>query len=352
MMFIVFFLCFTTLIAPFSDQSHGRGEFKYGKTLWDYYGFCSTEQKKAFAFLLKKTGLNIKNPVIKGHLAPLDLWKIMTLVQQTQQQWVRRTHGKERWDVVKKEYPQSMLSHLRILGLVDAHLSTSPASDAICVLGSTGPSMNKRLQCLEHGMETGLFRPKNILLLSGERPLHPGVDGPEYDDLIKKKGNCLVQNGLERDLLQHLYDSNAPAGRKCPVTMIHGEKGSLPRATTESTIKTLLNGLKKNPDIKTITFISSQPHVLYQKAIILSVLQSCNSPIHAQFVGAASGISVDEALSALGSYIWAVTPSILSRMSLPKLSTTGQKKCQAFFKESYGRQGSLYGILPKTITKS
>ncbi len=324
------------------------------KTLWEYYGFCSKEQKKAFTFLLKQTGLDVKNSVIKGRITPSDVWKIMTLVQKTQRQWVRRTHGKERWDVVKKydntEYTQSMLPHLRVLGVVDPYLSHPRTSDAICVLGATGSSMNKRLKFLEYCIEKGLFRRQNILLLSGERPLQSGVDGPEYDDFIKKKGEYVVQNGLERDLFQFLYDSSPSAWRHWPVTMIHGKKGLLPRATTETTIKTLLNWLKSHPAIKTIAFVSSQPHVLYQKAIIHSVIQSCNSPINIRFVGGgAKGIGVDDALAALGSYIWAITPSILSRISLPKLSLIEQQELQAFFKEFYSKQQSLYGILPKIL---
>ncbi len=287
--------------------------------------------------------------MISGSLTKSDLWKIMTLVQKTQRQWVRRTHGKERWDVVKKydntEYKQSMLPRLKVLGIVDTCLSDARTSDAVCVLGATGPSMSKRLKFLEYCIEKGLFRRQNILLLSGERSLQSRVDGREYDDLIKKKGGSVF---LERDLLQHLYNSSPLPRRKWPVTMIHGEKGLLPRATTESTIKTLLNWLKNHSAVKTITFVSSQPHVLYQKAIIQSVLQSCNSPINVRFVGAgANGIDVDDALAALGSYIWAITPSILSRVSLPKLSRIETQELQDFFKESYEKQESLYRILPK-----
>jgi hypothetical protein len=78
------------------------------KTLWDYYEFYSKEQKKAFTFLLKQTGLDVKNSVIKGRITPSDVWKIMTLVQKTQRQWGRRTHGKERWDVVTNTIIQSI----------------------------------------------------------------------------------------------------------------------------------------------------------------------------------------------------------------------------------------------------
>lgn len=347
--FVIFFLCFISLITSFYAKNHGIDGVERCKTLWDYYGFCSKKQKKALAFLLKQTGIDEKNSVISGSLTQSDLWKIMTLVQKTQCQWVRRTHGKERWDVVKKydntEYIQSMLPRLKVLGMVDHYLSDTRTSDAICVLGATGPSMNKRLKFLEYCIKKGLFRRQNILLLSGERPLQSGVDGLEYDDLIKKKGGSVA---LERDLLQYLYDSSSLPRRKWPVTMIHGKKGSLPRATTESTVKTLLNWLKNHSTMKTITFVSSQPHVLYQKAIVQSVLQSCNRPINVRFVGAgAKGIDVDDALAALGSYIWAITPSILSRMSLPKLSLIEQQELQDFFKESYGKQESLYRILPK-----
>ncbi len=121
----------------------------------------------------------------------------MTLVQKTQRQWVRRPHGKERWDVVKKydnaQYEHSMLPCLKILGVVDPYVPHSNISNAICVLGATGPAMRKRLAWLEDCIQKGWFHRQNILLLSGERPFQSGIDGPEYDDLIKQKGGmcCL-----------------------------------------------------------------------------------------------------------------------------------------------------------------
>ncbi len=351
-------LCFIPIITSFSVKNHGIDDVLRCKTLWDYYGFCSKEQKKAIAFLLKQTGIDWKDPVISRSLTKSDLWKIMTLVQKTQRQWVRRAPKQERWDVIKNddspEQKKTMLRCLKILGVVHGcfPLKSSP-SHAICVLGATGPVMNKRLKFLERCIEKGLFRRQNILLLSGERPLQSRVDDPEYNDLIQKKGPNSKEVGLERDLLQHLYDSSPSAKRKWPVTMIHGKKGDLPRATTESTVKTLLNWLKSHPEIKTIVFISSQPYVLYQKAIIGSVVKSCGSDLNVQVVGDGAKLKeVDQLLAELGSYIWAITPSVLSSIPLPKLSDGDQQNLSDFLNTCYGAQKSLYHILPKMLKVS
>ena len=325
-------------------------------TLLDWYGFKSPKQKKAITFLLKQTEIDGKNPVINGHLTKSDLSEIMTLVNRTQKQWVRRAPKQERWDVVKNDYApeqkKTMLRCLKILGVVHARFPLkSSTSSAICVLGATGPAMNKRLKFLECCIEKGLFRRQNILLLSGERPLQSRVDDPEYNDLIQKKGPNSKEVGLERDLLQHLYDSSPSAKHQWPVIVIHGKKGDLPRATTESTVKTLLNWLKKHPEIKTIVFISSQPYALYQKAIIGSVFKSCGSDLNVQVVGdGAKPKEVHQLLAELGSYIWAITPSVLSSIPLPKLSDVDQQNLSDFLNTCYGAQKSLYQILPKKLT--
>ena len=58
---------------------------------------------------------------------------------------------------------------------------------------------------------------------------------------------------------------------------------------------------------------------------------------------------VDQLLAELGSYIWAVTPSILSRISLAPLSHMDQHNMSVFLHDSYGKQAALHQILPQSL---
>jgi hypothetical protein len=81
----------------------------------------------------------------------------------------------------------------------------------------------------------------------------------------------------------------------------------------QTTLLHLLDWLKTHPEIKSLIFVSNQPYVHYQKAIIDLILKIESRPLIYEVVGVAASqnLSPHFLLEALGSYIWATTPPYL-----------------------------------------
>lgn len=257
MIFTLFLMGIILLFSAFANPTDAgavRNRSKErSKTILDYYGFFTNEQKESFVWFLKKANIAWKNNVIKGHFSAANVMEIVELVKKTQKQWVCRKPGQERWDVVKSDntpgHKKMLFRCLKILGVVHKTVPFKFSSDAVCVLGAAGPTMQKRLKFLEDCIKQNRLKKQKIILLSGERSLKKEVDGPECIALMGKKGVSCANELLEPDLLLHLYNASELAKRKWPMIPINGSKGVLPRATTETTLQTLLQWLKQDPSI-------------------------------------------------------------------------------------------------------
>jgi hypothetical protein len=73
-----------------------------------------------------------------------------------------------------------------------------------------------------------------------------------------------MQTAFEESTLYHKFKTS----------IIDTPAGNLSRPTTETTLKELLKWLDARKDIKKITFVSNQPYIKYQEAIIAQVLKS------------------------------------------------------------------------------
>jgi len=94
--------------------------------------------------------------------------------------------------------------------------------------------------------------------------------------------------------------------------------------------------------VHSIIFISNQPHVKYQEAIIKEVFKQQGLSTKFEVVGYKIGeknvIKIQELVGALGSQIWAQTPELISQA---KIHTNNQHLKDQFM-ELYKKQPLIY----------
>lgn len=101
--------------------------------------------------------------------------------------------------------------------------------------------------------------------------------------------------------------------------------------------------LEQHPDIQHITFISDQPHVHYQSAVIQATLHALRSNITFEVVGpeASKNTKLSSIFSALGSYIWSATPNVLRELDIQADEALQQK-----YRSLYQSQPLVYNNTP------
>ncbi len=325
----------------------------------NYYGFKNQAQKIAVEDLLIKSSIIPKNKTINEVFPPKRtqdglINDILDFNKKIQEKLVMRSGIKERWEVTAPEWikqnKEQILSDLKTLGFVDEISAKTKETDAICILGAASFRMLNRINYANSLMKSGL-KGKSIILIAGERYVTLGTDGTE-DQLINiaKKYNLESWRNLtETHLLKDIYyNSNLP-DRNLPVYVIDTPRNELPRPTTETTIIELIKWLKEHQEIKNLIFVSNQPYVKYQQAIINSTFKAYNINLQYQVVGdKALDLDNTQALvEAFGSYIWAESPSILEEMRL----YTKNKLIKEELKELYLKNPLIYSTMPASLTK-
>lgn len=92
-----------------------------------------------------------------------------------QMNWLRKP-DQERWDMKSSKYESKLITitpTLKKLGMIDRVDPSISNPDYACVLGATVPSMRYRMQHMLELMTAGSFKPKKIIILTGDRPLDP-----------------------------------------------------------------------------------------------------------------------------------------------------------------------------------
>lgn len=316
---------------------------------FDYYGFKSATQKKAMHDLLESSSFL---PAIEG--LPIRTTKeelvydIINFVDWMQKMFTIRTGLQERWDTKGKEWmnqdKDKILGNLRELGFVDAIQPKEKDVHAVCILGAIGPRMETRMNYLDFLINSGL-KTKTIILLAGERYVTEGIDGTKEQLMeIANKLNFQDWTKLtETHLINQLYTTSSLYNRNIPTHIIDTPKGDLPRPTTQTTILKLIEWLKNHQEIKNVTFVSNQPYVQYQEAIIDLIFKEQNIDIKYEVVGTeVENTDVTKSiLEALGSYIWAATPRVLSDMYVRITDEASNS-----LKELYSKNPLVYNAIP------
>jgi hypothetical protein len=198
---------------------------------------------------------------------------ILDFIQQTQEHFILRKGNQERWEVQASDWmgknTDEITKSVKELGFVEEITPMQKEIDAICILGSTFSSIQKRINYAGELIIRRQLTAKNLILLAGERKVSVNVDGDEQQLLqIAKKYNIDDLHKLtETHLIQAAYE-NSTIYNKLQTFVIDTPAGNLPRPTTETTIVELLKWQSTHKDIKRIIFVSNQPYVKYQEAII------------------------------------------------------------------------------------
>ncbi len=293
----------------------------------DLYGITTKLQKEALENLMRQAAIISPNqswqdkfPIRQFY--PELVKDILEFVLLIQTHFTIRTGYQERWEIKPAAWmlknQEANFSYLRTLGFIDSVKPTTTSTDAICILGTTLERITNRLNYANLAVTDGIQADK-LILLAGERVATLGVDGTK-EQLTNIANNYHISDLIkltETHLIQEAYNNSLLSNNKIPSYVIDTPAGDLPRPTTQTTILELIEWPKQHEDINDILFVSNQPYVKYQEAIIKEVLQSRNISINVEVIG--SGIEFSNAdlqpcIEALGSYIWAQTPIILFKL--------------------------------------
>lgn len=356
-----FFIFLALLISITIFAKYKCSNRKYSlEHVLDYYEFTQQEQKDAIKNLLKQASIIPANNSFtdvfpENRIDPQIIEDILRFVKITQEKFVIRNGNQERWEISVSEWmkhnQKNLYNDLKILGFSDPIKPKINDVDAICILGATRKRMADRLEYTESLIKNGL-KTNAIILLTGERYVTENIDGTA-EELSNIARRFNIQNWkklTETHLLEDLYGMSELQKRKLEKYTIDTPAGDLPRPTTQSTLIELIAWLKNHKNIKNIIFISNQPYVKYQKAIITSVFKDYKIDIEFDVIG--SGVqnkeNIQPIIEGLGSYIWAVSPIVISKLRLK----IDNKKIKDSFDKLYLKQPLIYKIVPQILNNS
>ncbi|PIS02575.1 MAG: hypothetical protein COT85_04635 [Chlamydiae bacterium CG10_big_fil_rev_8_21_14_0_10_42_34] len=184
------------------------------------------------------------------------------LIQETQKQWLRK--NQERWEVAELSLSQKnlVLDWATKQGLFAAWKPLYKSYDKALILGATTHKMQSRLDYLKQLWEQGV-RFKEVVWLTGDRPLDPRVDG--LLDRANNESEAAHIIWEEANLPEDLH--NLPS--VFVAIPMKAEGSTLKRPNTEDTI---IGWLKIAPETCTALFVSDQPFCGYQFAVIKACL--------------------------------------------------------------------------------
>lgn len=356
-----FFIFLALLISITIFAKYKCSNRKYSlEHVLDYYEFTQQEQKDAIKNLLKQASIIPANNSFtdvfpENRIDPQIIEDILRFVKITQEKFVIRNGNQERWEISVSEWmkhnQKNLYNDLKILGFSDPIKPKINDVDAICILGATRKRMADRLEYTESLIKNGL-KTNAIILLTGERYVTENIDGTaeELSNIAHRFNIQDWKKLTETHLLEDLYGMSELQKRKLEKYTIDTPAGDLPRPTTQSTLIELIAWLKNHKNIKNIIFISNQPYVKYQKAIITSVFKDYKIDIEFDVIG--SGVqnkeNIQPIIEGLGSYIWAVSPIVISKLRLK----IDNKKIKDSFDKLYLKQPLIYKIVPQILNNS
>lgn len=325
----------------------------------EYYGFVTPAQKEALRFLMQQAEVSNTDALLDSNGKDLAR-TILDFVRQTQNKFTIRTGNQERWDVQTSEWmkdpvqQQKILKALTTLDMIDAVSPSFSKRDVVCILGASRNVMVSRFDYAGNLFAANELPSKWLVLLAGERYVTPdkngvSIDGSESElDAIAAKLGKNITLLTETDLMISSYQESK-LFNKLPTVIIDTPRRDLPRPTTETTVTEFCDWLKQHPNVQSITFVSNQPHVDYQKAIIAQVFEKQGVNIKYEVIGAEYNASVvnnnadkiNYILQALGSRIWAETPKVLDELGLDM----SDPQLRAEYLELYKKQPLIYNNL-------
>jgi hypothetical protein len=198
-----------------------------------------------------------------------------------QANWLRKPN-QERWDMEKLSHHPNIdkiipiLQQLRMIERIDPSIY---APDYAVILGATVYRMRTRMQHMLELISAGRFKPKQIVVLTGDRPLDPIQESSTV--LMDKKfirSNWECFNSLpttESEAAKLVWDQlpKPDCIQEIPITFLNtpmlDKNGKSVRPTTPDTLN---SWLKTAPTPGTIIAFSNNPYILYQNETIKPIL--------------------------------------------------------------------------------
>lgn len=298
------------------------------RDVFDHYGYTKARQKEALEYLCQEAGVLAPGQSLidrfPARKEPGDLLKdSLEFIELTQKQFWLRKGTEERWEAKPKswmlEKRPKALDALRVLGVVEEISPKNQHPDVICVLGSPLKIMDERIGYIANLINHKKVSAQHLVLLAGERYCTIGVDGTKEEllKIAKSFGLNDLSSLTETHLIEEAY-KNSSIYKKFETSIIDTPRGSLPRPTTETTTLQFIKWLKLHPQYKSVLFISNQPYVNYQQAVIAEVFKAQRCPINFEVAGskAQEPLNTQMLVESLGSYLWAKTPQVVREMNI------------------------------------
>lgn len=373
-------LLFSVVATSFASSSLFYTEHRsrqYSNTLnsvLEYYGFKTEEQKQALRYLMQQSGIKDTDKLFDQKANNLkEIGElILEMVRQTQDHFRGRSENQERWDVQTADWMQdakhqaSALTALNTLDMINEIPSLSADTDIVCILGATNAIMKMRLAYAGALVNQNKLKTKRLVMLAGERYLTPDkkgnyVDGPEQEltqlaHVMSKQVDSLT----ETDLMRKAYETSTLYPRFLErAVLIDTPRRHLQRPTTETTVEALCEWLKKHPHLRSITFISNQPYIIYQKEVIKQVFKTQNlSNISIEIIGPKFNAEMERVSNAadiincilpeLGSRIWAATLNVLWNLKIEM----SDPNLQVQYQEIYNKFPLVYNNIEQSLLHS
>ncbi|BDB96131.1 hypothetical protein [Candidatus Hydrogenosomobacter endosymbioticus] len=333
----------------------------------DHYGFHDEKQKQSIQRLFQMASIipadkTIEECFPKRASGIEFISDITKVVEATKTHFTLRSGNQERWEVSPQEWmlqnKEKIISDLKTLGFISAISPRHKYTDAVCILGASAQRMEYRIRYANFLIGSGM-KVRSVILLAGERYATKGIDGSQesLSEVARKFGLNDWKKVTETHLIQYIYSKSALNSRKdIFVHVIDTPRRDLPRPTTQTTIMELIKWLKSHREVQDIVFVSNQPYVKYQKAVIDSIFKAQNVTVKYEVVGGPvlDATNPQAILEGLGTFIWAASPSLLysikteSKNLSPELMAIEEETKQKL-KDLYSQSPFIYQTLPANL---
>ncbi|MDP3935678.1 MAG: hypothetical protein Q8Q56_01620 [Alphaproteobacteria bacterium] len=199
-----------------------------------------------------------------------------------QMYWLR-SPNKERWEIensiVLDLQADKIIAVLRKLGMIERIDPSIKNPDYAIILGASFNRMSTRMQHMIELISIEQFTPKQIVVLTGDRPLDPFEEPPTilmekaFTRNSSKNPNLLPKN--ESEAAKFVWDQlqKSDQVKNIPIvflpTPMLKKNGKLVRPTTEDSVHTWL---KTSPKPGSIVAFSNNPYIPYQNETIKPAL--------------------------------------------------------------------------------
>jgi hypothetical protein len=209
---------------------------------------------------------------------------LKSIVDATQKQWLRPA-GTERWELVdtmSAETIEQVKPLFKELGFIDEVRPSKKHYTYALLLGSRESNFIHRLAYLIDNWNKGM-RFDQLVLLAGQRDLmeeetldvvlqSDAIVISDHEELKSKWSSVKTEKDMMQEILAQCVLPKEMR-EKTVITVVDAPKklvaGKLVRPTTGDTVNAWM---EKNPAPGSCVAISSQPHVLYQQAVLASLL--------------------------------------------------------------------------------